>query len=111
MQTFIHYFLHLIFPVFIAYFFFRKDWKKVYLILLGTMLVDIDHLFADPIFDPNRCSIGFHVLHSYFAIAIYFLMLFLPKPYKIIAIGLLFHMLTDFIDCNFQNNFSLFLNK
>ena len=28
-----------------------------------TMMVDLDHLIADPIFDPQRC-IGFHPLHS-----------------------------------------------
>jgi hypothetical protein len=44
MQTSIHYFLHLGFPFVIAYLFFRKDWKKVYLILIATMLVDLDHL-------------------------------------------------------------------
>lgn len=99
MQTFIHYFLHLGFPFFIAYAFFRKDWKHVYLILLATMLVDLDHLLADPIFEANRCSINFHPLHTYFAMAGYMVLLFFRKPFNIIGIGLLFHMLTDFIDC------------
>lgn len=99
MQFFIHYFLHLVFPLFIAFVFFRKEWKKAYLIFLGTLLVDIDHLLADPIFQANRCSIGFHPFHSFYAIAGYFILLFLNRPYKIIGVGLLFHMLTDFIDC------------
>ena len=99
MQTIIHYFLHLIFPFFIAYGFFRKDWKKAYLILLATMLVDIDHLLANPIFQANRCSINFHPLHTYYAIIVYAIMLFFRKPFNIIGIGLLFHMLTDFIVC------------
>ncbi len=99
MHTFIHYFLHLGFPLFIALGFFRKDWKKVYLILLATMLVDIDHLFANQIFDANRCSINFHVLHSYYAITVYVALLFFRKPFNIIGIGLLFHMLTDLINC------------
>ncbi len=99
MQTFIHYFLHLGFPFFIAYGFFRKDWKKVYLILLATMLVDLDHLVADPIFQANRCSINFHPLHTYYAMIVYVLLLFFRKPFNIIGMGLLFHMLTDFIDC------------
>ena len=64
------------------------------------MLVDLDHLLATPIFDPNRCSIGFHPLHSYYAIIIYLLGLFFLKgKYRIIAIGLLFHMFTDWQDC------------
>jgi len=98
-QTFIHYFLHLGFPVAIAYIFFRKDWKRVYLILLATMLVDLDHLLADPIFEANRCSINFHPLHTYYAMAFYVVMLFFKRPWNIIGLGLLFHMLTDFIDC------------
>lgn len=99
MQTFLHYFLHLIFPLFIAYIFFRKDWKKVYFIFILTMLVDIDHLVAEPIFQANRCSINFHPLHTYYAMAVYVLLLFFRKPFHIIGIGLLFHMLTDLIDC------------
>lgn len=93
-----HYSLHLIFPVFIALVFFRKNWKKAYLIMLATMLVDLDHLFANPVFDPSRNSIGFHILHSYYAIAVYVLMLFFKGNIRIAAVGLLFHMLTDFQD-------------
>lgn len=63
------------------------------------MLVDLDHLLAEPIYQENRCSIQFHPLHTYYAIAIYILMLFFKKPLKIIGIGLLLHMFTDFIDC------------
>ncbi|MFV0366053.1 MAG: DUF6122 family protein [Mangrovibacterium sp.] len=98
MQTFIHYFLHLTFPALIAWVFFRKDWKKAYLILLATMLVDLDHLFATPIFDANRCSINFHPFHTYYAMGIYVVLLFFRRPYNIIGTGLLFHMLTDWID-------------
>lgn len=99
MQAFIHYFLHLGFPFFIAFAFFGKDWKRVYLILLATMLVDLDHLLADPIFQANRCSINFHPLHTDYAMAGYVILLFFRKPFNIIGIGLLFHMFTDFIDC------------
>ncbi|AZA47717.1 hypothetical protein EG346_05715 [Chryseobacterium carnipullorum] len=100
LKTFTHYFLHLVFPVFIALVFFRSHWKKAYLLMLATMLVDLDHLFAHPVFDPSRNSIGFHILHSYYAIAVYFLLLFFKGNIRIIAIGLLFHMLTDFLDFN-----------
>jgi len=99
MQTFTHYFLHLVAPLFIAILFFRKDWKVVYLILLATMLVDLDHLLADPIFQANRCSINYHLLHTYWAMLGYGVLLFFRGPVRIIGIGLLFHMLTDFIDC------------
>lgn len=100
LKPFVHYSLHFVFPAFFAFIFYRKEWKKVYLLLLSTMLVDLDHLLATPVFDPNRCSIGFHPLHSYHAIIIYLLGLFFLKGnYRIIAIGLLFHMFTDWQDC------------
>lgn len=102
MQTFIHYFLHFGFPFILAYVFFKKEWKKVSLILLATMLVDLDHLLATPIFAPNRCSINFHPLHTYYAMIIYVLLLFFKKPFNIIGIGLLLHMITDYIDCLFM---------
>lgn len=102
MQTFVHYFLHFGFPWIIAFVFFRKDWKTVCLILLATMLVDIDHLFANPIFQASRCSINFHFLHTYYAMLFYLLLLFMRRPFRIIGIGLLFHMFTDFVDCMYM---------
>ena len=99
MRTFIHYFLHLGFPILIAYGFFRKDWVKVYLILIATILVDLDHLLAHPIFQADRCSINFHPLHTYYAMIGYVVLLFFRRPFNIIGLGLVFHMLTDYIDC------------
>ena len=98
-QIITHYFLHLGFPFLIAYFFFYKEWRLIYLILLATMLVDLDHLFSLPIFQADRCSIHFHPLHSYYAILIYVAMLFFKRPFNIIGIGLLLHMFTDLMDC------------
>lgn len=66
--------------------------------MLATMLIDVDHLLATPIFETHRCSINFHPLHTYWAMAVYVVLLFFKKT-RIIAVGLLFHMLTDFIDC------------
>ena len=99
MQEIVHYSLHLIAPAGVAWLLFRNDWKKAYLLILATMLVDIDHLLASPIFDPHRCSIGHHPLHSIWAMMVYALLLLAPKPWRILAVGLLLHMLTDFIDC------------
>ena len=94
----IHYGLHFVVPGIIAFVFFKKNWKNVYGIFILTMLVDLDHLLATPIFESNRCSINFHPLHSYYAIGVYFLLIFLKKL-RIIGIGLLLHMLADSIDC------------
>jgi len=102
MQQVIHYFLHLGFPLFIAILFYKKNWRISYLMLVLTMLVDVDHLFATPLFDSCRCSINFHPLHSYIAIVIYFVLLLHPKI-RIFCVGLLLHMATDGIDCLLSN--------
>ncbi len=98
----LHYSLHFLAPGLIAYIFWKSKWKQAWLIIIATMLVDLDHLLAQPIFDAERCSIGFHFLHSFPAMAVYAIMLFFPKL-RIIAVGLLFHMLTDQIDCWLMN--------
>lgn len=102
-QTVLHYFLHFVAPFFLARIFFTENWKKAFLIMIGTMAVDLDHLAATPIFDPDRCSIGFHFLHSYPAVIFYAGLLFVRiKLVRIIAVGLLFHMFTDSVDCVFS---------
>ncbi|HEK19645.1 MAG: hypothetical protein C0154_04630 [Mucilaginibacter sp.] len=98
MRTVIHYSLHFLAPGLLAFIFFRKEWKKAWLIMIITMLVDTDHLLANPIFDPNRCSIGYHPLHTWYAVGVYVILLIFPRT-RIIAVGLLFHMLTDWQDC------------
>ena len=100
LQHITHYSLHFLAPALLAWIFFRDMWVKAWLLMLATMLVDLDHLLADPVFDPERCGIGFHPLHSYYAIAVYFLMLVIPnRTVRIISVGLLFHMLSDILDC------------
>lgn len=101
LRNLVHYFLHFIIIGAIAWWHDPKHWKRNWLILLSTMLVDVDHLFADPIFHPNRCSIGFHYLHSEYIIPFYFLgaAFIKHKVVRLIFIGLAFHMITDSIDC------------
>lgn len=94
----IHYSFHFIIPGYIAYLFFKKHWKKVYFIFIAAIIIDIDHLLATPIFDPNRCSINFHPLHTYYAIAIYIVLAGWKKT-RVFGIALLLHMLADTIDC------------
>jgi hypothetical protein len=101
MQTLTHYFLHFGFPFILSILFFRKNWKIAYLLFLATMLIDLDHLLATPVFEPNRCSINFHPLHTYYAMLVYIILLFMRKPFRILGIGLLLHLVTDFIDCLF----------
>lgn len=120
LQFTIHYSLHLLVPGLLAYILFRKQWITAWPIMIATMIVDIDHIYAcktmfpidggfiwpsldhliqcNEIFVPDRCSIGFHPLHSVPAIGVYILLLLFPKT-RIIAVGLLFHMMTDYQDC------------
>jgi len=68
------------------------------------MLVDIDHLFANPIYDPQRCSINFHPLHRFYAIGIYIILSFQKSTVaRYIGIGLVIHMVLDSIDCQITN--------
>jgi len=97
-QIIVHYGLHLLAPAAIALIFFKRDWKKAWLIMVLTMAVDLDHLLANPVFDPSRCGVNFHILHSYYAMAFYGVLLFFKKS-RIIGVGLVFHMVTDFQDC------------
>jgi Family of unknown function (DUF6122) len=90
--------LHIIVPAGLAWLVFSERWRRAWLIMLLTMVVDIDHLLAIPIYDPRRCSIGFHPLHTWGAIAIYFGLLLFAKT-RVVGTGLVVHMALDTIDC------------
>jgi hypothetical protein len=94
----LHLGLHAAVPGAVALLFFQPNWKRAWLIMFSTMLVDLDHLRADPIYDPERCGIGFHPLHTYPAIAAYALLL-IPRVTRVIALGLVIHMALDALDC------------
>jgi hypothetical protein len=97
-----HILLHFIVPLIIGTLFFKKNWRKAYLIMMATMLVDLDHLLATPIYDAARCSIGFHPLHTIIPIGIYVIASLFPKT-RTIGIGLIIHMILDAIDCQVTN--------
>lgn len=98
----IHLILHVLVPFLVAQ--FSSKPKLAFLILVATMLVDLDHLLANPLYDPNRCSIGFHPLHTIYVQPLYVLMCFYPKT-KWIGIGLLIHMGLDLLDCFWMKSF------
>ncbi|MCX7547173.1 DUF6122 family protein [Xanthomarina sp. F1114] len=98
LQPLVHYGIHFLLPLVVAFLFFKSAWKTAYLIMILGMLIDLDHLLANPMFDPNRCSINFHPLHSYYAIGIYVLLL-LPKKTRLIGLGLVIHIIADSVDC------------
>lgn len=98
-QTFAHYGIHFLLPLTVGLLFYKPNWKYAYFIMILGMLIDLDHLLANPVFDPNRCSINFHPLHSYYAIFIYVLLLF-PKKTRLIGLGLVIHIIADVVDCS-----------
>jgi hypothetical protein len=74
---------------------------RAWVIMALTNLVDLDHLLADPLFDPNRCSVGFHPLHSLLAQFVW-VGLAAWRPTRLVGVGLLIHMFLDAIDCTFM---------
>lgn len=94
----IHYGLHFLAPVVIGFVFYKEHRLMAILILLGGILIDADHLMATPVFDPDRCSLGFHPLHSYWAIVLYVGFLIFQKT-RIFGIALMIHIIADLADC------------
>lgn len=94
----LHLGLHIGLPGLIAAAFFRPAWARAWAVMLATMIVDADHLLATPVYDPSRCSIGFHPLHSAPAIVAYALLV-VPRSTRLVGIGLLVHMALDGADC------------
>jgi hypothetical protein len=86
----------------VASVFFRKKWLVAYLIMVGALLIDLDHLLANPIYDPQRCSLGFHPLHGLLPMLLY-LSLCLHRKTRLIGLGLVIHIGLDAIDCQVTN--------
>tara|TARA_R110002049_G_scaffold307773_2_gene509438 strand:+ start:25196 stop:25504 length:309 start_codon:yes stop_codon:yes gene_type:complete len=101
LQTIAHYSCHIFLPLLVALVWYKPTWKTAFLVMFSGMWIDLDHLLANPIFDPNRCSIGFHPLHSYYAILIY-LFLLVPKKSRLVALGLVIHIIADLVDRAFM---------
>jgi hypothetical protein len=111
----LHIALHLLVPLAMAMTLYRSHWIRAFVVLILTMAVDLDHLLANPIYDPNRCSIDFHPLHSYPAIAAYGFAMLLPLArlagrgtrdprhpswtLHLVGTGLIIHMALDAGDC------------
>lgn len=102
-QSAVHYGIHFGLPLLVALLFFKSNWKVAYLIMIAGMFIDLDHLLADPLFDPNRCSINFHPLHSYYAMVVYVLLAIFKKT-RLIGLGLCIHIIADVADCAMMNS-------
>ena len=113
----VHLVLHVLVPVVTARALDPTRWRSAALLMLGTMLVDVDHLLAEPIYDAQRCSIGFHPLHGLGPVAVYVVVaLVAGAGYRVarrsgtsetqrwragffLGCGLVIHMALDGLDC------------
>lgn len=91
-------FLHITVPLAVAALFYREQFAKASLIMLAGLAIDADHLLVRPILDPERCSVGFHLLHQYWLIPLYAMLALIPKT-RLIGLGLVIHIVLDWIDC------------
>ncbi|MDX1704664.1 MAG: DUF6122 family protein [Altererythrobacter ishigakiensis] len=95
-----HYSGHWLAPFVFAAIIWRSQWIRAGFVIAASNLIDLDHFLADPIFDPNRCSIGFHLLHGWEAGIVYMLLLGVPKWWvRALALGALWHLAVDYRDC------------
>ena len=109
LRAIVHLGLHVAVPGLVAWLWFSarpgagagfdaRTFRRAWLLLLLGWVIDLDHLLADPIYAPDRCSIGFHPLHTAPAIAV-FGVLAVARPTRLFGIGLLIHIGLDLLDC------------
>ena len=84
-------------------FILKTNWRTkqslfIFASVLAANLIDIDHLLATPVYDPLRCSIGFHPLHSIWAMPVYLLALGWERT-RYVALGVFAHLIIDWLNC------------
>jgi hypothetical protein len=94
----LHLVMHVLIPGLLARVLWVDHWKKAWMVMLVAMFIDVDHLFATPIYAADRCSISTHPLHGVGPAVVYLLMLFPPRL-RVLGLGLLVHLALDGIDC------------
>jgi hypothetical protein len=94
----LHIALHILVPLAVAVICYRRKWYRASLIMLAGWLIDVDHLLADPVYDPDRCSVSSHILHRWPAQILYLLLAMVPRT-RLVGLGLVIHVLLDALDC------------
>ena len=102
MRASIHILLHFLVPGLVARFAFKQKRWTAFLWMIAGILIDVDHFFAVPIYDPQRCSVGFHPLHLYEIIPLYIILCF-PAQTRALGVGLCIHIFLDQVDCLLMN--------
>ena len=98
LRAILHLCLHAAVPALLAWMFWRPRFGRAWLLLLLGWVIDLDHLLADPIYAPDRCSIGFHPLHTAPAMLAYAGLAAWPRT-RWFGVGLVLHVLLDGLDC------------
>ena len=98
----LHLLLHFLIPGLVAVAAYRHRFWVAYAWLMAGMIIDLDHLWAEPIYDATRCSVGFHPLHTGLFILGYLMLMAHPKT-RLLGIGLCIHIVLDSIDCQVTN--------
>ena len=79
---------------------FSEDTQGITLAVFASHLIDIDHLLADPIYDPARCSITAHPLHHPVMWVLYAgLALFRNRRVRYFGVALVLHLVLDALWC------------
>ncbi len=98
MNLLIHIISNLVLIAIISFFDKKTPFKKIFLLVILSNFIDLDHIVANPVYDPSRCSINFHPLHSWYLFPVYLVGIFLKK-YKYLFYGIILHLILDKIDC------------
>lgn len=98
LRAIIHLLLHAAIPALLALLFWRPQWVRAWMWMLAAFVIDLDHLLADPVYAPDRCSVGFHPLHTTPAVAVY-AGLAAYRRTRWFGVGLLLHVSLDALDC------------
>ena len=97
----VHVLLHVGLPWVAACTLGRAAKLRNFALMLAGNLIDLDHLLADVVYDPHRCSLGFHPLHSLPAVAAFVLLVVLKRT-RFLGLGLLIHLAIDALDCGWM---------
>lgn len=74
------------------------------ILLLSASLIDLDHLFSKPVYDPKRSSFKTHFLHKNWIIVLMLsIALLFIRPVLFLGIGLISHLLLDYIHVKMHN--------
>ena len=90
---------HIPFHFILPYIIFRFRGDRIEFVLLEVANgIDLDHLFAEVVFDPMRCSLTTHLLHSWEAAVFYLILCFVARV-RALGYGALLHLLVDAPNC------------